>query len=72
MTSDKLSARRDLWIILATTIVLAVLLTTLANQGALGWFGTQGNVWLLIRSAVAAAAAWGLVKVWRLIRRPTV
>ena len=72
MTSDKLSARRDLWIILAITIVLAVLLTTLANQGALGWFGTQGNVWLLIRSAVAAAAAWGLVKLWRLIRRPTV
>jgi hypothetical protein len=71
MTSDKLSAKRDLWVILAITVVLAVLLTTLANRGALGWFGTQGNGWLLLRAAVAAAAAWGLVKAWRLMRRST-
>ncbi len=70
MTSDKLPARRDLWVILAITSVLAVLLTTLANQGALGWFGTQGNGWILFRSAVAATAAWTMVKVWRLMRRP--
>ncbi len=63
--------KQDFLAILVIGLVLAVSFTVLANRGFLGWFGTQGNGWLVFRSAVAGAIAWVLVKGWGLTKRPS-